>query len=196
MVSSALCLRETRQQRPSLRQPPVWIQRAFLHGPCWVSASLEVIHLRWQCCILFNNFFEYFCMWYFLGTGLFYDAVNNEIGAEMAYLEANKLNQAAAVAEAKALREEERLARGEHESEDKGQAQGHRVSQISHSENLLFSSNIKFIMYIWKLYQHWCFVTLTISFMRKRRGHVPVFYDKKYLCKKKKKNPWFFASLH
>nr|XP_022331661.1 cilia- and flagella-associated protein 70-like isoform X21 [Crassostrea virginica] len=51
--------------------------------------------------------------------GLFYDAVNNEIGAEMAYLEANKLNQAAAVAEAKALREEERLARGEHESEDK-----------------------------------------------------------------------------
>ena len=66
----------------------------------------------------------------------------------MAYLEANKLNQAAAVAEAKALREEERLARGEHESEDKGQAQGHRVSQISHSENLLFSSNIKFIMHI------------------------------------------------
>lgn len=57
-------------------------------------------------------------------VGLFYDAVNNEIGAEMAYLEANKLNQAAAVAEAKALREEEivkdRLARGEHESEDKG----------------------------------------------------------------------------
>lgn len=55
--------------------------------------------------------------------GLFYDAVNNEIGAEMAYLEANKLNQAAAVAEAKALREDdmtkERLARGEHESEDK-----------------------------------------------------------------------------
>uniref|UniRef100_A0A8W8HWM7 Tetratricopeptide repeat protein 18 n=1 Tax=Magallana gigas TaxID=29159 RepID=A0A8W8HWM7_MAGGI len=55
--------------------------------------------------------------------GLFYDAVNNEIGAEMAYLEANKLNQAAAVAEAKALRDDdmtkERLARGEHESEDK-----------------------------------------------------------------------------
>lgn len=57
-------------------------------------------------------------------VGLFYDAVNNEIGAEMAYLEANKLNQAAAVAEAKALRDDdvtkERLARGEHESEDKG----------------------------------------------------------------------------
>lgn len=57
-------------------------------------------------------------------AGLFYDAVNNEIGAEMAYLEANKLNQAAAVAEAKALRDDEvtkeRLARGEHESEDKG----------------------------------------------------------------------------
>lgn len=29
---------------------------------------------------------------YFIG--LFYDTVNNEIGAEMAYLEANKLNQA------------------------------------------------------------------------------------------------------
>ncbi|XP_061173813.1 cilia- and flagella-associated protein 70-like isoform X1 [Saccostrea echinata] len=55
--------------------------------------------------------------------GLFYDAVNNEIGAEMAYLEANKLNQAAAVAEAKALRDDEmakeKLARGEQESEDK-----------------------------------------------------------------------------
>lgn len=33
--------------------------------------------------------------------------MSNEIGAEMAYLEANKLNQAAAVATARALREEE-----------------------------------------------------------------------------------------
>lgn len=39
--------------------------------------------------------------------GLFYDTVNNEIGAEMAYLEANKLNQSAAVAMARAQREEE-----------------------------------------------------------------------------------------
>ncbi|XP_064600847.1 cilia- and flagella-associated protein 70-like [Liolophura sinensis] len=38
--------------------------------------------------------------------GLFYDAVNNEIGAEMAYLESNKLNQAAAVSAAKELQEE------------------------------------------------------------------------------------------
>jgi len=39
--------------------------------------------------------------------GLFYDAVPNEIGAEMAYLEANKLNMAKAAAIARALREEE-----------------------------------------------------------------------------------------
>ncbi|XP_060604487.1 cilia- and flagella-associated protein 70-like isoform X14 [Ruditapes philippinarum] len=39
--------------------------------------------------------------------GLFYDAVQNEIGAEMAYIEANKLNQQAAVNMARALREEE-----------------------------------------------------------------------------------------
>ena len=38
---------------------------------------------------------------------MFYDAVQNEIGAEMAYLEANKLNQQAAVAAARAIREEE-----------------------------------------------------------------------------------------
>ena len=52
-----------------------------------------------------------------LHTGLFYDAVQNEIGAEMAYLEANKLNQQAAVAEARAQREEE-LAR---ERKEKGE---------------------------------------------------------------------------
>ncbi|XP_052275784.1 cilia- and flagella-associated protein 70-like isoform X5 [Dreissena polymorpha] len=39
--------------------------------------------------------------------GLYYDTVQNEIGAEMAYIEANKLNQQAAVATARALREEE-----------------------------------------------------------------------------------------
>ncbi|XP_053401249.1 cilia- and flagella-associated protein 70-like isoform X9 [Mercenaria mercenaria] len=39
--------------------------------------------------------------------GLFYDAVQNEIGAEMAYIEANKLNQQAAVNAARALKEEE-----------------------------------------------------------------------------------------
>ncbi|KAL3873547.1 hypothetical protein ACJMK2_036646 [Sinanodonta woodiana] len=39
--------------------------------------------------------------------GLFYDTVNNEIGAEMAYLEANKLNQAAAAALVRAQHEEE-----------------------------------------------------------------------------------------
>ena len=141
----------------------------------WTMLGNEVIHLRWQCCVLFNKVFEHFCMWYFPGTGLFYDAVNNEIGAEMAYLEANKLNQAAAVAEAKALREEERLARGEHESEDKGQAQGHMqgCTDITLKKNLLFSSNIKFIMNTWKYYQRWCLVTF--SFIKKRRGHVLVF---------------------
>ncbi|CAC5385602.1 Cilia- and flagella-associated protein 70 [Mytilus coruscus] len=59
--------------------------------------------------------------------GLFYDAVNNEIGAEMAYLEANKLNQSKAVAIARASREEEQVkereARGQ-EAEEKGEADG------------------------------------------------------------------------
>ena len=52
---------------------------------------------------------------------MFYDAVQNEIGAEMAYMEANKLNQHAAVAAARILREEElakqRAARCESEAE-------------------------------------------------------------------------------
>ncbi|KAL4238526.1 Cilia- and flagella-associated protein 70 [Mactra antiquata] len=39
--------------------------------------------------------------------GLFYDTVQNEIGAEMAYIEANKLNQQAAVSAARSLRDEE-----------------------------------------------------------------------------------------
>ena len=56
-------------------------------------------------------------------TGLFYDAVNNEIGAEMAYLEANKLNQSKAVSLARMAREEEQVkereARG-HDTEEKG----------------------------------------------------------------------------
>ncbi|XP_033734255.1 cilia- and flagella-associated protein 70-like isoform X5 [Pecten maximus] len=39
--------------------------------------------------------------------GLFYDTVNNEIGAEMAYIEANKLNQAAAWSSVRQQREEE-----------------------------------------------------------------------------------------
>ncbi|KAL5008723.1 hypothetical protein ScPMuIL_014304 [Solemya velum] len=43
--------------------------------------------------------------------GLFYDSVNNEIGAEMAYLEASKMNQGAAVAKAKLLREAEAVDR-------------------------------------------------------------------------------------
>lgn len=49
--------------------------------------------------------------------------MNNEIGAEMAYLEANKLNQSKAVAIARASREDEqakeREARGQ-EAEEKG----------------------------------------------------------------------------
>ncbi|XP_076442365.1 cilia- and flagella-associated protein 70-like isoform X3 [Babylonia areolata] len=39
--------------------------------------------------------------------GLFYDAISNDIGAEMAYLEANRLNMAHAAAIARAAREEE-----------------------------------------------------------------------------------------
>ncbi|OWF40657.1 Tetratricopeptide repeat protein 18 [Mizuhopecten yessoensis] len=39
--------------------------------------------------------------------GLFYDTVNNEIGAEMAYIEANKLNQAAAWSSVRQQRDDE-----------------------------------------------------------------------------------------
>ena len=46
-------------------------------------------------------------MWCFHLSGLFYDGIGNEIGGEMALLEANKLNKAAAIAAAKAAREEE-----------------------------------------------------------------------------------------
>jgi hypothetical protein len=42
-----------------------------------------------------------------LVSGLFYDAISNDIGAEMAYMEANKLNMAKAAAIARAAREEE-----------------------------------------------------------------------------------------
>lgn len=60
-------------------------------------------------------------MFFLCVLGLFYDAVQNEIGAEMAYLEANKLNQQAAVAVARAIREEElakqRAERSESEAE-------------------------------------------------------------------------------
>ncbi|XP_052768283.1 cilia- and flagella-associated protein 70-like isoform X5 [Mya arenaria] len=60
--------------------------------------------------------------------GLFYDTVQNEIGAEMAYIEANKLNQQAAVAVARALREEElskqRVERSESETDTQKDEQG------------------------------------------------------------------------
>ena len=59
--------------------------------------------------------------------GLFYDAIQNEIGAEMAYMEANKLNQSAAVAMARAIREEE-LARERRERAEGEEAEsdGHK----------------------------------------------------------------------
>lgn len=50
--------------------------------------------------------------------GLFYDAVSNEIGAEMAFVEANKLNIAQAAAIARAAREEEQ-AKERKEKEEK-----------------------------------------------------------------------------
>lgn len=50
--------------------------------------------------------------------GLFYDAVNNEIGAEMAYLEANKLNQSKAVSLARMAREEEQAKEREARGQD------------------------------------------------------------------------------
>lgn len=64
--------------------------------------------------------------------GLFYDAVQNEIGAEMAYIEANKLNQQAAVAAARAVREEE-LAK---------QRPEHSESETSHKGRNKSDSNL------------------------------------------------------
>ena len=59
-------------------------------------------------------------------TGLFYDAISNDIGAEMAYLEANKLNVAQAASIARAAREEEqekeRKEKAEKEKDLEGEA--------------------------------------------------------------------------
>ena len=81
--------------------------------------------------------------------GLFYDTVNNEIGAEMAYLEANKLNQAAAVAEARAIRDEEiareRAARGEPEHDERGMSSCSR-RQFAYIATILFLNAIAQIL--------------------------------------------------
>ena len=50
--------------------------------------------------------------------GLFYDAVSNEIGAEMAYMEANKLNNQAAVSAARDARDDDQE-KGEKEKGEK-----------------------------------------------------------------------------
>ena len=42
---------------------------------------------------------------YFFFSGLFYDGTGNDIGTEMALIEANKLNMANALSELKALKE-------------------------------------------------------------------------------------------
>ncbi len=59
----------------------------------WISSS-------WN-----DNFFLNAYLWHFLSAGLFYDGLGNEIGAEMALMEASKLNTAAAIAEYKAAKE-------------------------------------------------------------------------------------------
>ena len=60
-------------------------------------------------------------------SGLFYDAVQNEIGAEMAYMEANKLNQAAAIAMARSLRDEELAKERREKGEaDESESDGHK----------------------------------------------------------------------
>lgn len=63
-----------------------------------------------------------FVKYYF--AGLFYDTVQNEIGAEMAYIEANKLNQQAAVAMARSLREEELAKQRSEQSESEASHKG------------------------------------------------------------------------
>ena len=58
---------------------------------------------------------------------MFYDAVQNEIGAEMAYMEANKLNQAAAIAMARSLRDEEMAKERREKGEaDESESDGHK----------------------------------------------------------------------
>ncbi|XP_048244462.1 cilia- and flagella-associated protein 70-like isoform X2 [Haliotis rufescens] len=65
--------------------------------------------------------------------GLYYDSVSNEIGAEMAYLEANKLNQVAAVATARALREEE-MERDRVDDEEEDIPEDEPVREIENTE--------------------------------------------------------------
>lgn len=54
-------------------------------------------------------------------TGLFYDAISNDIGAEMAYLEANKLNIAQAASIARSAREEEQERDRKEKEKDKAE---------------------------------------------------------------------------
>ena len=45
------------------------------------------------------------CCYFFSFSGLFYDGTGNDIGTEMALIEANKLNMANALAELRAFKE-------------------------------------------------------------------------------------------
>ncbi|KAL8608639.1 hypothetical protein ACOMHN_002868 [Nucella lapillus] len=56
--------------------------------------------------------------------GLFYDAISNDIGAEMAYLEANKLNIAHAASIARAAREEEQERERREKEKEKDKERG------------------------------------------------------------------------
>ena len=68
-------------------------------------------------------------------TGLFYDTISNDIGAEMAYLEANKLNVAYAASIARAAREEEQeKERKEKEKADKEKEKDGEVTETPRVE--------------------------------------------------------------
>lgn len=66
-------------------------------------------------------------------VGLFYDVIGNEIGVEMALAEANRLNVAAAVAMAKAVKDAEEEARLRAEQEEQERVQQQQQQQDEQS---------------------------------------------------------------
>jgi hypothetical protein len=73
-------------------------------------------------------------------TGLFYDAIGNEIGAEMALGEANKLNMAAAVAAVKASEE---IVAQEAAAEQAQQQQQATEESSEENKEVVFQEEIK-----------------------------------------------------
>ncbi len=86
--------------RHSSKQRRRWSRPASWPGLYWVRAvqcSGQILFLLLRVPETQQYLFQF--------SGLFYDGVGNEIGTEMAFMEANRLNVAAAVAELRASKE-------------------------------------------------------------------------------------------